>query len=105
MQDYSGDHYIEYGADMGLNFPKLILPFISERFQARSRATTQLDFGWNSQDRPEFTRRVLSAGWGYLWNSTRNMQHRYDLIGVNFVSVPVKDQYFIDTYLTGRWKR
>jgi len=99
LQDYSGDHYIEYGADMGLNFPKLILPFISERFQARSRATTQLDFGWNSQDRPEFTRRVLSAGWGYLWNSTRNLQHRYDLVGVNFVSVPVKDQYFIDTYL------
>ena len=99
LQDYSGDHYIEYGADMGLNFPKLILPFVTDRFQARSRASTQLDFGWNSQDRPEFTRRVLSAGWGFLWNSTRNLQHRFDLLGVNFVSVPVKDQYFIDNYL------
>jgi len=99
LQDYAGDHYIEYGADMGLNFPKLIMPFVSERFQARSRATTQLDFGWNSQDRPEFTRRVLSAGWGYLWNGSRYLQHRYDLLGVNFVSVPVKDQYFIDNYL------
>jgi len=99
LQDYSGNHYIEYGADMGLNFPKLGLPFISERFQARSRASTQLDFGWNSQDRPEFTRRVLSAGWGFLWNGSRYLQHRFDLLGVNFVSVPVKDQYFIDNYL------
>jgi len=99
LQDYAGDHYIEYGTDVGLNFPKLIMPFVNERFQARSRATTQLDFGWNSQDRPEFTRRVLSAGWGYLWNGSSYLQHRYDLLGVNFVSVPVKDQYFIDNYL------
>lgn len=100
LQDYAGDHYIEYGTDVGLNFPKLIMPFVSERFQARSRATTQLDFGWNSQDRPEFTRRVLSAGWGFLWNGSSYLQHRYDLLGVNFVSVPVKDQYFIDNYLS-----
>ena len=99
LQDYAGDHYIEYGTDIGLNFPKLIMPFVSDRFQARSRATTQLDFGWNSQDRPEFTRRVLSAGWGYLWNGSRYLQHRFDLLGVNFVSVPVKDQYFIENYL------
>lgn len=99
LQDYAGDHYIEYGADMGLTFPKLILPFISDDFQARSRATTQLDLQWNSQDRPEFVRRVLSGSWSYLWNVSSNIQHRFDLFGVNFVSVPVKDQYFIDHYL------
>lgn len=100
LQDYSGDHYIEYGAEMGINFPKLIVPFLDDRFQARTRATTQFDVQWNSQDRPEFTRRVLSGSWSYLWNVSRGrMQHRFDLFGVNFVSVPVKDQYFIEHYL------
>ena len=99
LTDYDGDHYIEYGADLGLNFPKLILPFIGEDFQARSKASTQLDLQWNAQDRPEFTRSVVSGSWSYLWNVNNHVQHRYDLFGVNFVSVPKKDQYFIDNYL------
>lgn len=99
LTDYDGDHYIEYGADLGLNFPKLILPFVSETYQARSKATTQLDLQWNAQDRPEFTRSVISGSWSYLWNVNNHIQHRYDLFGVNFVSVPKKDQYFIDNYL------
>lgn len=99
LQDYSGDHYIEYGADLGINFPKLILPFVGDETLAHSKATTQLDLQWNSQDRPEFVRRVLSGAWSYLWNVNSYTQHRYDLLGVNFVSVPVKDQYFIDHYL------
>jgi outer membrane protein assembly factor BamA len=99
LSDYDGDHYIEYGADLGLNFPKLILPFVNDKFQARNRATTQLDLQWNAQDRPEFTRRVVSGSWSYLWNVNNHVHHRYDLLGVNFVSVPKKDQYFIDNYL------
>ena len=99
LTDYDGDHYIEYGADFGLNFPKLILPFVSETYQARYKATTQLDLQWNTQDRPEFTRSVISGAWSYLWNVNNRIQHRYDLFGVNFVSVPKKDQYFIDNYL------
>lgn len=99
LADYDGDHYIEYGTDLGLTFPKLILPFVSETFQARSKASTQLDLQWNAQDRPEFTRSVISGSWSYLWNVANHVQHRFDLLGVNFVSVPKKDQYFIDNYL------
>lgn len=99
LQDYSGDHYIEYGADLSLNFPKLILPFVGDETLGHSKATTQLDLQWNSQDRPEFVRRVLSGAWSYLWNANSYTQHKFDLLGVNFVSVPVKDQYFIDHYL------
>lgn len=99
LQDYAGNHYIEYGADASLTLPKLVVPFVSDRYQARSRGTTQFDLQWNSQDRPEFTRRVLSGSWSYVWNVRNQIQHRYDLFGVNLVSVPKKDQYFIDNYL------
>ena len=99
LADYASSHYIEYGADMSLNFPRFIAPFVSNEVQRRSKATTQLELQYNAQTRPEFDRNVLSASWSYLWNSANKMRHRFDLLGVNLVSVPRKDKYFIDNYL------
>ena len=99
LSDYESKYYKEYGVDMSLDFPRFIVPFISDKAQRRSKATTQLDWQFNAQDRPEFDRRVLSASWSYLWNSNPQIRHRVDLLGVNYVAVPRKDQYFIDNYL------
>ena len=99
LTDYESGKFLEYGVDMGLNFPRFIVPFIRDEVQRKSLATTQLDLQYNAQTRPEFDRNVFSASWSYLWNSTQQMRHRFDLLGVNFVSVPRKDRYFIDNYL------
>ncbi len=99
LTDYEKGMFFEYGADMGLNFPRFILPFVRDEVQRRSKATTQLDLQYNAQRRPEFDRNVFSASWSYLWNTNQQIRHRFDLIGVNFVSVPRKDQYFISEYL------
>ena len=99
LNDYESGKFLEYGVDMGLNFPRFIVPFISEKAQRNSLATTQLDLQYNAQTRPEFDRNVFSASWSYLWNNTKHIRHRFDLLGVNYVSVPRKDQYFIDNYL------
>ena len=99
LTDYESGRFIEYGVDMSLNFPRFIVPFIRDEVQRNSLATTQLDLQYNAQTRPEFDRSVFSASWSYLWNSKQQMRHRLDLLGVNFVSVPRKDQYFIDKYL------
>ena len=99
LNDYESGKFLEYGVDMGLNFPRFIVPFISDEVQRRSLATTQLDLQYNAQTRPEFDRNVFSASWSYLWNSTQQIRHRFDLLGINYVSVPRKDQYFIDNYL------
>ena len=97
--DYESTSYTELGADMGLNFPRFIVPFVSDEVQRHSKATTQLDLQFNWQKRPEFIRNVASASWGYLWNGYRQGKHRVDLLGVNLVSVPYKDPKFIDEYL------
>lgn len=99
LSDYTSDDYIEYGVDVGLSFPRFIVPFVSDEVQRRSKATTQLELQYNAQKRPEFDRDVFSASWSYLWNTNRQMKHRFDLLGVNFVSVPRKEQAFIDNYL------
>ena len=99
LTDYESGRFIEYGVDMSLNFPRFIVPFIRDEVQRSSLATTQLDFQYNAQTRPEFDRNVFSASWSYLWNSKGQIRHRLDLFGVNYVAVPRKDQYFIDNYL------
>lgn len=99
LTDYESGRFIEYGVDMSLNFPRFIVPFIRDEVQRSSLATTQLDLQYNAQTRPEFDRNVFSASWSYLWNSKGQIRHRLDLLGVNYVSVPRKDRYFIDTYL------
>ena len=99
LSDYVSKHYLEYGVDISLSFPRFIVPFVSDKTQRKNKATTQLDWQYNAQDRPEFDRKVLSASWSYLWNSNPQIKHRVDLLGINYVSVPRKDQYFIDHYL------
>lgn len=99
LSDYASGFFLEYGADMSLNFPRFILPFLSNEVQRRSRATTQLGFQFNAQDRPEFVRNVFSASWSYLWNTTPQVKHRLDLLGINLVSVPWKNPTFVDIYL------
>ena len=97
--DYESTRYTELGADIGLNFPRFIVPFVSDEVQRRSRATTQLDFQFNWQGRPEFIRNVASASWGYLWNGYRETEHRVDLLGINLVSVPYIAPAFTEQYL------
>ena len=99
LTDYEKGHFQEYGVDMSLNFPRFILPFVRDEVQRRSMATTQLDLQYNTQTRPEFDRNVFSASWSYLWNTNQQIRHRFDLLGVNFVSVPRKDKNFINNYL------
>ena len=99
LTEYESNIFLEYGVDMSLNFPRFIAPFIRDEVQRRSMATTQLDLQYNAQTRPEFDRNVFSASWSYLWNTTKQVRHRFDLVGVNFVSVPRKDKNFINNYL------
>ena len=99
LTDYEKGMFFEYGADMSINFPRFILPFVRDEVQRRSMATTQLDLQYNAQTRPEFDRNVFSASWSYLWNTNQQIRHRFDLLGVNFVSVPRKDKNFINNYL------
>ena len=100
LVDYNADKfYREYGADLGLNIPRFIAPFVSDEVQRRSKATTQIELQANMQKRPEFDRNVFTASWGYLWNGRHHAKHRVDLLSVNYVAVPYTDQYFVDNYL------
>lgn len=95
-----GKDYKELGAEMSINFPRFMFPFLTADFKRRIRATSELSILYNYQMRPEFTRIVASAGWGYKWGlQNQRMQHRVDVLDVNYLYMPWIDPDFEEQYL------
>lgn len=91
------DRYMEYSADLGLQFPKFKAPFLKESFKRRVNASTQLHLSMNYQERPEYTRIISTAGWSYKWSeaSTRN-RHTFTPLDINYVYLPESTVDFIN---------
>ena len=55
---------------------------------------------YDLQNRPEFHRRVLSAGWRYHWRpQNHHDQYQFDLIDLNYVFMPWISETFRHEYL------
>lgn len=93
-QDYVNDNYMEYGIESSLNFPEFMFPFLSSDFKKKIKATSEVGIKFNSQIRPEFSRTLASASWSYKWSDRKRIQHRFDLIDVNYVYMPHKSSGF-----------
>jgi outer membrane protein assembly factor BamA len=100
LEGYQSKNYTEFGVESKLSFPEFIFPGVKRSFVRRHNATSELSVSYNMQNRPEFQRRVLSAGWGYRWsNSSRSIRYRYDFVNVNYVSMPWISDTFKKDYL------
>lgn len=97
ISDIIHDRYMEYGLEMGLNFPKFKAPFLKESFKRRIMATTELNISMNYQERPEYTRIISTAGWSYKWTDRgRRKRHLFTPIDINYVYLPESTNDFID---------
>lgn len=99
LQGYATNDYIEYGAEASLNFPRFLFPLLSTEFKQRIRASSEVGVQYNTQDRPEFSRRVLSASWSYRWSRRQRSQNRFDVLDINYVYMPSVSATFRDEYL------
>ena len=100
LSGYADQNYIEYSVDAGLQFPDFIFPFVPYEFRRKSKAVTEFNLMYASQNRPEFHRRVLTGAWKYRWNSGNGKsQHRFDLLDVNYVFMPWISDTFYNTYI------
>ena len=101
LEGYSNQDYFEYSLESRLSFPRFIFPFLSQKFRRSTIATSEVSLLYDSQDRPEFHRRVLSAGWHYQWKQENRFDsYRLDLVDLNYVFMPWISQTFHDEYLT-----
>ena len=100
LEGYDGHHYIEFGAEARLTFPSFLLPFVKKSWAVRHNSTSEISLQYNLQNRPEFHRRVLTGAWRYRWYANkRRVQHRFDLLEVNYVYMPWMSQRFKEEYI------
>lgn len=91
------NRYTEYAAEVGITFPKFMMPFLSRQFKQRSKASTELATSFNYQERPEYTRVIAGAAWKYKWVTPDNRVRRtWDLVDINYVYLPESTIDFIN---------
>lgn len=99
LSGYSGDSYYEYGAELSYRmFGGLVSRLIPvERRMMKS--STLFTLKYNSQERPEFDRRLLSGAWSYTWSRNRHSLHKIDVVDLNYIYVPWISETFKHEYL------
>ena len=100
LEGYKNQDFIEYSIESRLSFPRFIFPFLRSEVRRRIIATSEVSLTFDSQDRPEFHRRVLSAVWRYNWRPQgHHDSYRLDLIDLNYVFMPWISETFKKEYL------
>lgn len=100
LEGYSDQNYMEISVEAGLTFPNFRLFRFSGRERGLVRATSEISLLYDSQNRPEFHRRVLTSALRYRWQSPNGLlRHRIDLVDLNYVFMPWISDTFRRDYL------
>ena len=111
LEGYTNQNYIEVALETKLTFPRLIIPFHHTNGKRKmsngqwvtvsaQSASTSLSLQFDTQERPEFHRRVLTALWNYQWVSgAGTVRNRLDIPSLNYVYMPWISQTFRQEYL------
>lgn len=101
LEGYANQNYLEYGGEATLRFPTL--PFLSTARLRRYKGATDVSLVYNSQNRPEFHRRLLTATWALKWSrhDRPNWRNHFDVLSLNYVFMPWISDTFRQEYLDG----
>ncbi len=80
----------EFGAEIKLDVPKLMVPFQSERFVKQHDPETNFSLSFNHQNRPDYTRTLGNANFGYTWYS-KNDNFRHSINPIEYYTVKIFD--------------
>lgn len=78
---------IRTGAEASIDFPKFVLPISQEKLPQVVRPRTTVKLGVNYQNRPDYTRYVTNAAFGYNWRIGRFVSHSFNPVELNSVSI------------------
>ena len=82
----------EFGVSGGLSFPKFFpLPY---RYFKEAVPRTDVNLSYNFQDRPEYTRNILSISYGYTGNMKRQFFYQVYPLQMNIVNLLKLDDNF-----------
>lgn len=102
LEGYNNQNYIEYSTEASVSLPNLLMPF-SKKIRYQYNATSEIGLIFNMQERPEFHRRMVTANFSYKWrrNNDYRIQHKLDLLSLNYVFMPWISETFRNNYLEG----
>ncbi len=103
LEGYANQNYTEWSAETSLRFPTFLFPFLGIEKKRKLNAISEVKMMYDTQDRPEFHRRVLTSSWTYQWKKTNRpqWQNRFDLLSINYVYMPWISDTFRKEYLDG----
>ncbi len=80
-------YHLSYGFETSLSLPRVILPVLYKNKNIRSKASTNLNFVYDYQYRPEFGRKLLSFNWGYSWSLFKKpkVKHKFKLAEIDYM--------------------
>ncbi|MBO4663347.1 MAG: BamA/TamA family outer membrane protein [Bacteroidaceae bacterium] len=100
LEGYDGTSFREIGYEAKITFPSFLLPFVKRDWGMLHHASSEIALQSNTQNRPEFNRRVFTAAWRYRWSSmSQSIQHKFDLLEINYVYMPWISGTFKEQYL------
>lgn len=77
----------EAGIDGTIFFPRFLSPIRLDRFNQKYIPNTNLNFGYNFQQRPNYSRFITNADIGYAWKSSSTVSNIYTPISINYVNI------------------
>lgn len=78
---------LEINPEISLIFPKLLVPFKPHRIIRYGDPKSIISVGYNYQQRPDYTRSIFNAKFGYQWMQSQYARHFLNPIEVNFVNI------------------
>ncbi|RVT73118.1 outer membrane protein assembly factor [Flavobacterium sufflavum] len=85
----------EYGVDFKLNFPRIFLPFSTEKIIPKSMIpSTLIGIGYATQKNIGLDKENFTGTFSYNWNPKRNNTARFDLLNIQFVRNLNSENYF-----------
>jgi outer membrane protein assembly factor BamA len=85
----------EYGLDMKLNFPRILLPFGTEKIiPKRMIPSTSISAGFSKQTNIGLDKENFTGGLSYNWYPKRNNTAKLELLNAQFVRNLNPDNYF-----------
>jgi len=84
---------IETGAEVGLDIPKFLIPVKQERFSKYFKPKTTINSGIRFQQRPDFTRYILNATFGYEWKESQTKRHILYPADINSVKIKTTEAF------------
>jgi hypothetical protein len=94
------DSYYEYGAEVFLSIPQLLLPWQINQLGDQPAASTEFSVGANFQKRPEYLRQFFSLSSRFQWSSFDwKLLNVIEPLGITYVRMPWSSDRFKELYL------